>query len=81
MRTVTDTSRPEPSTFVPRKPASSAAKTADSSARTASAYSARTAMIASRAPTARAAIAMPSTTANGRVSMSRRLVPWPGSAS
>ena len=78
---VTATSRPEPSTFVPRKPASSAAKAADSRARTASAYSARTAMMASRAPTARAAIAAPSTTAKGRVSIRKRFVPCAGSAS
>ena len=38
-------------------------------------------MIASRAPTARAAMAMPSTTAKGRVSMRTRFVACAGSAS
>ncbi len=62
-------------------PASSAAETASSRAVTASAYSARTARMASSAPTESAAIARPSTIAYGRCVIRWRFVAPAGSAS
>ena len=62
------------------RPASSAAPIAASRSRIDSAASARTAMNASSAPTANAAIATPSMTANGLDSIKARSVCAEGSA-
>ena len=80
-RTLMMSSRPLPSTFAPRTPSRSASRMIPSSPRIASVYSARTAMNASRAPTASAAIASPSTTDCAFFSRRSRFVNTAGSDS
>ncbi len=79
-RTVMCRSCPDARTLLPRKPASVAAPMAAATLAMTSLSSARTAMNASVAPTAYAAIARPSTTANGSRTSSVRSVCEAGSA-
>ena len=74
-------SRPLPSTLAPSTPSRSALRIIASRTRVASVYSARTAMNASRAPTASAAAASPSMTACAFFSRRSRFVNTAGSDS